>query len=162
MSYRKLLLPVGLCSILIACGGDNNNGDPTPEPPLPLPDSIDIDATTTLELALDQFDGPSGAVYFTLTGDDALPVIGVQRVRVLYLGFPPAGPTSSKYGLPWHQTENYDCRQIGEHCALSVEEITLGQYQLLPSQLYWQANIEEFKMMLEIDGELASGQLLGQ
>ncbi|SHG94144.1 hypothetical protein [Ferrimonas marina] len=159
MTVRNALTVLAMALVLGACGGDDNDGSvdnpPTPTPPPPQEESIGIDETTSLALTLEAFDGPSGAVTFSLTGDDQLPVTGVERFRLLYLGYPPAGPTSVKYALPWHQTEDYDCLDAEADCLMVLEETSLGQYEVLPTELYWQELIEDHKVMIEVVGDQA-------
>lgn len=135
---------------LTACGSDSND-TVTPEPP-PAPDSISIDDTATLDLAITQFDGPGGAVSFTLTGDDQLPVTGVSQFQVLYMGYPAAGPTSTKYGLTWHQTAHLDCTDVAAHCDAVLTEVAPGEYQVLASSLGWRKEIKDFRAALSIQG----------
>lgn len=137
---------------LAACGSDSND---TPPPPVE-PDSISIADTTTLDLAITQFDGPGGAVSFTLTGDGQLPVTGASQFQVLFMGYPAAGPTSTKYGLTWHQTAPMDCTDPAAHCDAVLTESAPGEYELLATGLDWRNEIKDFRAVMAIHGAQVS------
>ncbi|MBY5991239.1 hypothetical protein [Ferrimonas balearica] len=156
-NIKSMMLLAAMGLLLSGCGSDNDNDPVTPEPPEPpVEESIGIDETTTLSLEITDFNGPSGAISFTLTGDDALPVTGANQFQVLFMGYPAPGPTSTKYGLSWHEAQDLDCTDPAGHCDAVLTEVDTGQYELLANGLSWRPEVEDYKAALMVMGANAA------
>ncbi|MCW3172188.1 hypothetical protein [Shewanella subflava] len=156
MKKSTLSLMMG-CSFVLLFGcnsSDDDNVTAPPEPPEPPATTISINDTSVIEVALVSTEPESGTIIINVTGDDDKAVIGANAFNLLFMGYPKPGPYSSKYKLAWHQAQHTSCIDT-EECAIAMEELTAGKYQLTLEDVAWKNGVIRYRAALEVKGENA-------
>ncbi|MCL2913569.1 hypothetical protein L2725_07175 [Shewanella corallii] len=148
-----------LASLILVAGCDDDDDEPV-EPPLTV---ANIDTAASFELVMNNFDGPSGELGFTLVHDQGVRLNGAASYTIHYLGMPAEPSVKPKSWKKWHTINTFSC-QAGqtEPCQGALDALDdEGNYRFIADGLNWDKSAVDsavgvYKVAVEVHGALAS------